>query len=153
MYIDTAHVDPPASALSDEPPSRVLPDHRALRRDEFWRGVPAYEKVREKEFRTHTFQNRHTITNPRQLRETLGALAPEGFYADLEAALAHAPMALRISPYLLSLIDWRDPRRDPIRTQFLPLRSQQQPAHPILQFYSLHAQKESPIPVLTPLHR
>ena len=29
-------------------------------------------------------------------------------------------MALRISPYLLSLIDWNDPHDDPIRTQFLP---------------------------------
>lgn len=153
MYIDTAHVDPPTQSSSDEPPSRGLPDHRALRRDEFWRGIPAYEKVSEKEFRTHTFQNRHTITNPRQLRETLGALAPEGFYADLEAALAHAPMALRISPYLLSLIDWRDPLHDPIRTQFLPLRSQQQPDHPMLQFDSLHEQEDSPVPGLTHRYR
>ena len=153
MFIDTAHVDPPSPTASDEPPSRVLPDHRALRRDEFWRGVPAYEKVSEKEFRTHTFQNRHTVTNPRQLRETLGALAPESFYADLEAALAHAPMALRISPYLLGLIDWRAPLRDPIRTQFLPLRTQQEPDHPMLQYDSLHEQEDSPVPGLTHRYR
>jgi lysine 2,3-aminomutase len=155
MFIDTAHVDPP-STLSSAPapaPDRLLPDHRDLRRDEFWRGIPAYEKVSEAEFRTHTFQNRHSITNPRQLRETLGALAPESFYADLEAALAHAPMALRISPYLLGLIDWRDPLSDPIRTQFLPLRSQQQPDHPMLTFDSLHEQEDSPIPGLTHRYR
>ncbi len=146
MFIDTAHVDPPVLASS-------AADHRDLRRDEFWRGIPAYQNVAADEFRTHTFQNRKTVTTPRQLRETLGALAPETFYADLEAALVHAPMALRISPYLLSLIDWTDPLGDPIRTQFLPLRSQQQPNHPMLQFDSLHEQEDSPVPGLTHRYR
>lgn len=145
MFIDTAHVDPPILTSNS--------DHRELRDDEFWRSLPAYENVTAKEFRTHTFQNRHTVTNPRQLRETLGALVPDSFYADLESALAHAPMALRISPYLLSLIDWRDPLGDPIRTQFLPLRSQQQADHPMLQFDSLHEQEDSPVPGLTHRYR
>jgi lysine 2,3-aminomutase len=147
MFIDTAHVDPPTTST---PVSR---DHRELRRDEFWRGLPAYEKVSAEEFRTHTFQNRHTVTNVRQLREALGALVPESFYADLEAGVAHAPMALRISPYLLSLIDWRDPQGDPIRTQFLPLHSQQRPDHPMLQLDSLHEQEDSPVPGLTHRYR
>ncbi len=146
MFIDTAHVDPPTVAPAS--------GHRDLRRDEFWREkIPAYQKISAEQFRTHTFQNRHTVTNPRQLRETLGALVPESFYADLESALAHAPMALRISPYLLSLIDWGDPLSDPIRTQFLPLRSQQQPDHPMLQFDSLHEQEDSPVPGLTHRYR
>ena len=148
MLLDTAHVDPPVLA-----PAPAL-DHRELRRDEFWREkIPAYQKVSAADFRTHTFQNRHTVTNPRQLRETLGALVPESFYADLEAAIAHAPMALRISPYLLSLIDWTQPLSDPIRTQFLPLRSQQQADHPMLQFDSLHEQEDSPVPGLTHRYR
>ena len=149
MFIDTAHVDPPTAATST--PSAA--DHRDLRRDEFWRGIPAYEKISDAEFRTHTFQNRHTVTNPRQLRATLGALAPESFYTDLEAGIAHAPMALRISPYLLALIDWRNPLADPIRTQFLPLQSQQQADHPMLQLDSLHEQEDSPIPGLTHRYR
>jgi lysine 2,3-aminomutase len=149
MFTDTAHVDPPAAVLS----APVLSDHRTLRRDEFWRGVPAYENVSAEEFRTHTFQNRHTVTNAGQLRETLGALVPESFYADLEAGVANAPMALRISPYLLSLIDWRDPQADPIRTQFLPLRSQQRPDHPMLQLDSLHEQEDAPVPGLTHRYR
>ena len=63
--------------------------------------------------------------------------------------MKNAPMALRISPYLLSLIDWTDPVCDPIRTQFLPLRSHQQPNHPMLQFDSLNEQGDSPAPGLT----
>ena len=142
MFTDTAHVDP---QFLNTPAGPARPDHRDLRRDEFWRGIPAYEKVSEEEFRTHTFQNRHTVTNAPQLRQSLGALVPESFYADLEAGVANAPMALRISPYLLSLIDWRDPYGDPIRTQFLPLRSQQQPDHPMLRLDSLHEQEDSPV--------
>ncbi|MEA3211993.1 MAG: lysine 2,3-aminomutase [Chthoniobacter sp.] len=155
MFTDTAHVDPPTSAEreSAEPLSPVRTDHRDLRRDEFWRVLPAYAKVREDEFRTHTFQNRNTVTNARQLRETLGALVPENFFTDLEAGIAQAPMALRISPYLLGLIDWRNPEGDPIRTQFLPLRSQQQPNHPMLQLDSLHEQEDSPVPGLTHRYR
>jgi lysine 2,3-aminomutase len=152
MFIDTAHVDPPSLNSTAAAPPRVE-DHRLLRRDEFWRGLPAYQRVSEEEFRTHTFQNRHTVTNVRQLRQTLGTLVPESFYRDLEAGIAHAPMALRVSPYLLSLIDWRKPEVDPIRTQFLPLRSQQQPNHPMLQLDSLHEQEDSPVPGLTHRYR
>ncbi len=149
MFTDTAHVDPPAAVTS----TPVQSDHRSLRRDEFWRGIPAYENVREEQFRTHIFQNRHTVTNARQLRETLGGLVPESFYTDLESGVANAPMALRISPYLLGLIDWRDPQADPIRTQFLPLRSQQRADHPMLQLDSLHEQEDSPVAGLTHRYR
>ncbi len=153
MYTDTAHVDPPVltiEAPSGEPPSRgSATEHRHFRRDEFWRGVPAYREVSREEFQSHTFQQRETVTNVRQVREALGDLAPETFYEDLAAGLKHAPMQLRVSPYLLALIDWRDPIADPIRTQFLPLRSQQRPDHPELRLDSLGEQRDSPVPGLT----
>ena len=145
MFTDTAHGDPPALASA--------PDHRALRSDDFWRAIPAYAHVSADEFRTHTFQNRHTVTNSRQLRETLADLVPASFYEDLEAGVKNAPMALRISPYLLALIDWRAPETDPIRTQFLPLRTQQQPDHPMLRYDSLNEREDSPVPGLTHRYR
>ncbi|KAB2645091.1 MAG: KamA family radical SAM protein [Verrucomicrobia bacterium] len=145
MFTDTAHVDPPALASA--------PDHRDLRSDDFWRAIPAYAHVSADEFRTHTFQNRHTVTNSRQLRETLADLVPTSFYEDLEAGVKNAPMALRISPYLLALIDWRAPETDPIRTQFLPLRTQQQPDHPMLRYDSLNEREDSPVPGLTHRYR
>ncbi len=152
MYFD--HVDPPASLSSSSVAEPVngksrTAEHRNLRRDEFWRGIPGFAHVAEREFQTHTFQQKHTITNVRQLHETLGNLTPDSFYEDVAAGLRHAPMALRISPYLLSLIDWGNPLNDPIRTQFIPLRSQQQPDHPMAQLDSLHEQADSPVPGLT----
>ena len=146
--LDTQHVDPPAPATPSAG-SGAGPGHRDIRRDEFWRSIPAYAQVTAAEFGNHQWQQRHSVTNIRQFRETVGALVPESFHADLEAGIANAPMALRISPYLLALVDWRNPLADPIRTQFLPLRSQQQPDHPMLRFDSLNEREDSPVPSLT----
>src|SRR5438445_12965772 len=129
-------------------PGRTL-EHRNLRRDDFWSAIPAYAATRADEFHTHTFQARRSVTNVRQLRETLQGLVPDSFYEDVAEGIRHAPMALRISPYLLSLIDWNAPYQDPIRTQFLPVASQQVPNHPELRLDSLHEQKYSPEPGLT----
>lgn len=149
MYTDTAHVDPPSSAPFVDAPAPAPADHRALRDDEFWRAVPGYAHVTATEFRSHLFQQKHTVTNARQLRETLGNLVPEPFFTDLAEGMAHAPMALRISPYLLALVDWSAPVADPIRTQFLPLRSQQIADHPLLRFDSLNEREDAPVPGLT----
>jgi len=143
--LDTAHVDPPLAPAPDPSPLA----HRDLREGDYWRTIPAYVSATAADFGDHRWQQRHTVTNPRQLRDTLGALVPESFYEDLAAGLAAAPMALRISPHLLALIDWREPLGDPIRTQFIPLRSQQRPNHPMLQLDSLHEQEDSPVPGLT----
>jgi lysine 2,3-aminomutase len=136
-----------------EPPELMVEPrslaHRELRRDDYWRRLPGFADVDAATFHHHTFQAQHTVTNVRQLQETLRELAPESFYADVVAGLQRAPMALRISPYLLSLIDWTDPYEDPIRTQFMPVASQQTPDHPELRLDSLHEQKDSPVAGLT----
>jgi lysine 2,3-aminomutase len=137
----------------DEPPSSRALDHRNLQEDDFWGKIPAYQGIGAQEFNTHTFQVSHTVTNVRQLRDTLQSSASESFYQDVAAGLERAPMALRISPYLLSLINWKAPYEDPIRTQFLPVASQQVPDHPELRLDSLHEQRDAPVPGLTHRYR
>ena len=142
---------PPAgnrSVVEPVAPGRGL-EHRDLRRDDFWSVIPGYAATRADEFHTHTFQARQSVTNIRQLREALQDRVSDSFYEDVAQGIRHAPMALRISPYLLSLIDWKAPYEDPIRTQFLPVASQQEPNHPELRLDSLHEQKDSPVPGLT----
>jgi len=149
--LDPEHVDPPGSCFTIADPDAGF-GHRELRRDEFWRAIPAYAEVTKAEFADHKWQQRHTVTNVRQLREALGSKVAEEFYKDLEAGITQAPMAIRISPYLLALIDWSEAgsiAADPIRTQFLPLRSQQEPDHPMLRFDSLNEREDSPVPGLT----
>ena len=123
--------------------------HRRFRRDAFWKTIPAFENVNAETFHSHVFQARNSPTSVENLQEIVGGLAGPGFYDDLREGLRRAPMSIRISPYILSLINWDDPYGDPLRTQFLPLASQQLPDHPELHLDSLNEQGDSPVPGLT----
>ncbi|MDP6701218.1 MAG: KamA family radical SAM protein, partial [Candidatus Latescibacteria bacterium] len=93
--------------LALKPPAdRSVFDHKDLRDDDYWHAIPAYADLSAGEFHDHRFQSRNSITSLRKLREVLGALVGEAFYKDVERGLALSPMSLRISPYLVSLIDW-----------------------------------------------
>ena len=142
--------DPPPTPTLAEAPSRGGElQHRQLRDDDFWRGIPAYAKLSAGEFNDHRFQSRNSITSVQKLAEVLGDLVSDEFYADAERGLGQATMSMRISPYLVSLIDWREPYTDPLRLQFLPLASQVKPDHPELSFDSLNEQADSPVAGLT----
>ena len=71
------------------------------------------------------------------------------FVGDAEHGFHHAPMSVRVSPYLLSLIDWANPYEDPLRIQFIPLVSRLLPDHPKLDLDSLHERADMPVPGLT----
>ena len=60
-------------------------EHRDLRRDDYWRRLPAFAAVDAATFHHHTFQAQHTVTTVRQLEETLGDRVPASFYADVVA--------------------------------------------------------------------
>ena len=123
--------------------------HRDLLRGEFWQRIPAYKNVDEKTFLDHAWQAKNTITKPAKLLEALQDMVPAGFVADAEEGFKRAPMSLRVSPYLLSLIDWADPYADPLRIQFIPVASRLLPDHPKLHLDSLHEQADAPVPGLT----
>lgn len=123
--------------------------HRDLRDDDYWRQIPAYAGLTSAEFHDHRFQSRNCITSARKLRDVLQDTVSDAFYADVEAGVQRSTMSLRVSPYLMSLIDWDQAETDPIRTQFLPLASRFRPDHPELHFDSLNEQADSPVPGLT----
>jgi lysine 2,3-aminomutase len=76
-------------------------------------------------------------------------LVPQSFIDDVAEGFRRAPMSLRVSPYLLSLIEWEDPYADPLRRQFVPVASKLLPDHPKLTLDSLHEQADAPVPGLT----
>src|SRR5436190_16516187 len=123
--------------------------HRELLGGEFWKRVPAYANVSEAEFLDHRWQAKHSITNIGKLLAALEGLVSDGFIADAQRGFERAPMSVRVSPYLLSLIDWSDPERDPLRLQFIPLASHLLPDHPRLDLDSLHERADMPVPGLT----
>jgi hypothetical protein len=102
-----SEVAPPA-ALKPPVPSASLA-HRELLGGEFWKKIPAYANISEAEFLDHKWQAKHSITNIGKLLAALEGLVSEAFIADAQRGFERAPMSVRVSPYLLSLIDWRNP--------------------------------------------
>jgi lysine 2,3-aminomutase len=94
--------------------------HRQLLDGPFWQRIPAYRGIDE-----------------------------ATFYDDVAEGFKRAPMSIRVSPYLLSLIEWVDPYNDPLRRQFVPVASRLLPDHPKLTLDSLHEQADAPVPGLT----
>lgn len=119
--------------------------HRQLKSGEFWKSVPAYSQISQETFLDHMWQMKNTITNVQNMLKTLKELVSEKFYNDAKAGFEHAPMAVRVTPYVMSLIDWENPYEDPLRRQFIPLASQLIPDHPELHLDTLHEQDDSPI--------
>lgn len=128
-------------------PSRL--DHKNLLRGEFWRRIPAYADVDEETFLDHMWQARNSITTPKKLLNAISGLVSDAFLQDAEEGFARAPMAVRVSPYLLSLVDWEEPYDDPLRLQFIPVASRMLPDHPKLELDSLHEQEDAPVAQLT----
>ena len=138
---DHPHTKPPVD------PSTLV--HRDLCDGDFWRHVPAYADVDESTFLDYRWQAKNSITNVDKLLATVQDLASPELLEDMRDGFRRAPMSVRVSPYMLSLIDWRDAVNDPIRVQFIPLGSLLLADHPKLGLDSLHEQADSPVRGLT----
>lgn len=131
------------------PVSQQALRHRDLRQGEFWREIPAYADIDTETFLDHSWQARNSVTNPARLQAALQDRVEPRFFEELEVGFKRAPMAVRISPYILSLMNWDDPYNCPLRTQFIPLGSHLFADHPLLDLDSLHERGDSPVPGLT----
>src|SRR5947209_1744822 len=146
---------PPISSVEPAPPPALKPPadpatllHTRLLDGAFWQRIPAYASIGEAEFLDHRWQAKSSITNIPKLLAALRGLVSEDFIKDAERGFASAPMSVRVSPYLMSLIDWTRPYEDPLRLQFIPLGSRLRPDHPKLDLDSLHERADMPVPGL-----
>jgi lysine 2,3-aminomutase len=124
-------------------------EHRNVRQGEFWRNIPKYRDVDEATFLSHIWQGQQSIKSPDELLDTIKDLVEPAFHDDLREGFRRAPMAVRVSPYMIASIDWTNPYADPIRTQFIPVASKLRPDHPRLTLDSLHELEDSPVAGLT----
>lgn len=138
---DVVALKPPAAPETME--------HKNIKQGEFWRVIPAYKDVDEETFLNHLWQGKNSVTSPEKLLETIRDLVSSEFIEDVRQGFMRAPMALRVSPYMIANIDWSNPYQDPIRTQFIPLASRLIPDHPKLTLDSLDEQGDAPTPGLT----
>ena len=126
-------------------------NHRKFTGGEFWKHIPDYKDISSDVFLDTRWQNKNTIHTIGALQEFLRDIAPIKFIKDVVKGMEGAPMNLRLSPYILSLINWNDPYNDPLRIQFIPLLSSHEADHPMLTLDSLGEQEDSPVPGL--VHR
>jgi lysine 2,3-aminomutase len=132
-----------------EPVAPAALEHLRLLQGPFWQRMPAYAAVSEAEFLDHRWQAKNSITKITKLLELLKDVVSDEFIKDAEAGFLRAPMSVRVSPYLLSLINWTRPYEDPLRLQFIPLGSRLLPDHPKLDLDSLHEREDMPVTGLT----
>jgi lysine 2,3-aminomutase len=125
--------------------------HRQFIQNSFWENIPPFKHISQEEFYESKFQNKYTVRNVDQLEVILKGIVDPEFISDVKKGLNIAPMSLSISPYILSLIDWSDPYNDPLRIQFIPVKSSFRKDHPMLKLDSLEELNDSPLPGL--VHR
>jgi lysine 2,3-aminomutase len=127
--------------------------HLTLRSGDFWRNVPAYAEVTEEKFLDHSWQSKNSITRVEKLLESLKGVVSDEFVKDAAVGFQRAPMSVRVTPYIMALIDWENPYSDPLRAQFIPLGTRLLPDHPKLGLDSLHEQADAPVAGLTHRYR
>jgi lysine 2,3-aminomutase len=116
-----------------------------------WTRFGVWKDVSRDEFDNHLWQDKHAITRAEQLKAALDGVASPELIGDIEAGLSRVGMSIRLNPYMMSLIDWSNAASDPVRRQFLPMRSEQEEDHPCLSVDSLEERNKSPVPSL--VHR
>ena len=111
----------------------------------FWDNIPAYANLSAEAFLDPTWQLRHSIRSPQALLELIANQVDSAFQYEVSAALQNNPMALRLTPYVVSLINWNNPWHDPIRRQFIPISREYEPDHPSASRDILNEQGDSPL--------
>jgi len=122
--------------------------HRQLLEGEFWRHLPAYADVDSATFLDPSWQLQQSARSVGDLATVVGR-SSDRFLSNVQAGIDRASMSLRVTPYILSLIDWENPESDPIRRQFIPLASEKLADHPISVLDALEERSCSPVDRLT----
>jgi lysine 2,3-aminomutase len=124
-------------------------EHKQLLEGEFWRHIPSYKNIDTETFLDHSWQSRNAVTKPKHLLDVLGNLIPEFFYQDVQRGIQQAPMSMRVTPYIMALIDWEAPYSCPVATQFIPVGRHLLEDHSKLTLDSLHEQADEPVAGVT----
>lgn len=118
-----------------------------------WTRLPGWSDVTETEWRSAQWQRAHCVKNIKQLRELMGDLVDESFYADLERDQAErATMSMLVPPQMLNTMAravtpagsgslTQAMYDDPVRRYMLPVFSDRRtdwPSHPHATRDSLH---------------
>lgn len=104
-----------------------------------WKDVP------QSLFDDHAWQDKNAIFRVPQLEEALEGAVSSAMIGEITTAVKMVNMSIRLTPYIMELVDWNNVETDPIRRQFLPMLSELEPDHPSLMVDSLHEREHSPV--------
>lgn len=104
-----------------------------------WKDIP------QNTFNDHAWQDKNSIFRVSQLEEALEGTVSPHLINEITSAVKMVNMSIRLTPYIMELIDWSQVETDPIRRQFLPMLSELEPDHPSLVVDSLHEREHSPV--------
>jgi lysine 2,3-aminomutase len=126
----------------------------------YWQKICRWRDVGEKEFLSYHWNTAKDIQGKAKLYQFLQEELPENmpdtpeyeltrtreaFIKDVIEGIDLAPMSIRLTPHIISSINWKDPLGDPISRQYIPKKSTFQPDHPKLELDSLHESDDSPV--------
>ncbi|EGX46894.1 hypothetical protein AOL_s00097g320 [Orbilia oligospora ATCC 24927] len=153
--------NPPSSAPA---PIIPVPAYQNLEREPYWQKIPQWKSIKEEEFLKYSWQIANTVQSTPKLFNFLESVLPskiphndisqsntqissqEEFILDVMEGINLAPMSTRLTPHTLSRIDWiNNPLGDPLRKQFIPMKSSVLPDHPKLTLDSLGETNDSPV--------
>ncbi len=117
----------------------------------FDRSAGLYASNSQEDFLNHNWQDKNSVIRIEQLEAVLRDTAPASIVSEIRDGLKKVGMSIRLNPYMMDLIDWRNAETDPIRRQFLPMLSELEPDHPCMSVDSLEERNTSPAPNL--VHR
>ncbi|MGA2990142.1 MAG: hypothetical protein ABSD88_06675, partial [Candidatus Korobacteraceae bacterium] len=70
-----------------------------------WTTFKIWRNVSPIEFEDHLWQDKNSITRPLQLKQALDGMVSQEFLEEIETGLSQVGMAIRLNPYVMSLID------------------------------------------------
>ncbi|MFI0373950.1 KamA family radical SAM protein [Actinomadura sp. 1N219] len=139
------HPDSGGPVLSDETARQPYAYRRRPLEEPDWRRIPGWRDVTQDEWESAQWQRAHCVKNLRQLRQVMGDLLDESFYADLERDHGErATMSMLLPPQMLNTMDASSTDAfyaDPVRRYMLPVFSDRRtdwPSHPHAARDSLH---------------
>jgi lysine 2,3-aminomutase len=116
-----------------------------------WQRFGVWKNVSRDVFEDPSWQDKHSVIRLEQLEAVLGDAISRSLLNDMRLGLTRSGMSVRLSPFVISLIDWRNTEADRVRRQFIPLASELEDDHPCLAVDSLEETDHSPVPSL--VHR
>ncbi|KAJ4297935.1 hypothetical protein N0V90_005834 [Kalmusia sp. IMI 367209] len=113
-------------------------------KDPYWRKIPMWKDMPSDVFIKYEFQAILPDILPLSKNPLLHRVKTrDDFIRDAKEGLEIAPMTIRLTPQILSRVNWESPLDDPIRLQFLPLKSGIRPDHAALTVDSLEEEADS----------